>query len=73
MPMPRYVKEFAKDVTECINDYIVAADNPIYEDYVKDIDRTVRGCERGLIANYDAVDSILKTYKAFRRLAIKEV
>lgn len=63
----RYVREFAKDIVEHIQDSKEYADSKILDDYIDEVNRAVTNTERGLITNIDAVGEILRIYKQYKR------
>ena len=66
----RYVREFAHDIKEQIQESKEYADSQLLDDYIEEVDRTVRNTERGLITNIDAVGEILRTYKQYKRVML---
>lgn len=56
--MKRYVKELANDRKNSI-----PKNSPVYAEFVAEIERALKACERGLITDFEAVKIIMGYYK----------
>lgn len=56
--MRRYVKELANDRKNSI-----PKNSPVYAEFVAEIERALKACERGLITDFEAVMIIIGCYK----------
>lgn len=55
--MRRYVKELANDRKNSI-----PKNSPVYAEFVAEIERALKACERGLITDFEAVKIIMGFY-----------